>query len=140
MMEQAGAELDVDPVGGVSEQVGPQDAENGLEQSDRQKADHQHVKRAQRAMDQNLVDHDLEEKRRGEREQLQEKGCDEHLAEKVPIFVYRAQEPSEIETSAKVAQSRPSSHQDQAAVPDRKQFVAGHQGRAGSLWPLHQNL
>ncbi len=91
-------------------------------------------------MDQNLVDHDLEEKRRHKREQLEEKGCDEHLAEKVPIFVDRAQEPSEIETSAKVAQSRPSSHQDQAAVPDRKQFVAGHQGRTGSLRPLNQHL
>src|SRR6478609_2544923 len=68
-------------------------------------------------MDQNLVDHDLEEKRRHKREQLEEKGGDEHLAEKVPIFVDRAQEPSEIETLAQVAQSRPSSHQDQAAVP-----------------------
>ncbi len=47
MMEQAGAELDVDPIGGVGEQIGPQDAQDRLEQGDREKADHQHVKRAQ---------------------------------------------------------------------------------------------
>jgi len=36
-------ELDVDAVGRVREQVGPQDAERGLEDRDRQKPDDQHV-------------------------------------------------------------------------------------------------
>ena len=44
-------------------------------------ADDQHVERAQAAVDQHLVDDDLEEQRRDEREQLQEERGDQHLAE-----------------------------------------------------------
>ena len=47
MTEQPGAEFDVDPVGGVGEQIGAQYSENGLEQRDRDQSDHQHVERAE---------------------------------------------------------------------------------------------
>ena len=47
MAEQPRAEFDVDAVGGVREQIGPQDAQNGLEHRDRHQADDQHVERAQ---------------------------------------------------------------------------------------------
>ncbi len=46
MVEQARAELDVDAVGGVREQVGPQNPQNSLEERDRHQADDQHVERA----------------------------------------------------------------------------------------------
>ena len=81
MAEQPRAQLDVDAVGRVREQIGAQDAEHGLEQRDRDEADDQHVERAQRAMHQHLVDHDLEEQRRDQREELQEERGDQHLAE-----------------------------------------------------------
>jgi hypothetical protein len=52
----------------------------------------------------------LKEKRRDQREQLQEKGGDQHFGQEMPIFVDRTEKPGEIETPAEIAQSRPSSH------------------------------
>ncbi len=92
--EQPRAELDVDAVGGVGEQVGAQDAQNGLESRDRHKADHQHVEGAERAVHQHLVDDHLEEQRRDQAEQLQEERRDQHLAQQATILVDRAQEPA----------------------------------------------
>ena len=81
MLEQPRTEFDVDPVGGVRKQVGPQDAENGLEQRDPEQPDHQHIERADAAMDQDLVDDHLKEQRRDERKQLKKEGRDQHLGQ-----------------------------------------------------------
>ena len=53
----------------------------GLEHGDRDQPDDQHVERAQAAVDQHLVDDDLEEQRRDQREQLQEERGDQHFAQ-----------------------------------------------------------
>ena len=100
MVEQARAEFDVDAIGGVREQIGPQDAQNGLENRDRQQTDDQHVEGAQRPVYQHLVDDDLEEQRRDQGEQLQEERRDQHLAQKMPIFVDRSQKPGDVEPAA----------------------------------------
>src|SRR5258706_388960 len=59
MAVQPRPELDVDAVGGVREHVGPQAAEHDLEHRDHHQPDDQHLERAEAAMHQHLVDHDL---------------------------------------------------------------------------------
>ena len=89
MAEQPRAQLDVDAVGGVREEIGAQDAEHGLEQGDGDQPDHQHVERAHAAVHQHLVDHDLEEQRRDQREELQEERGHQHLAQQPAVLVDR---------------------------------------------------
>jgi hypothetical protein len=71
-LSEARAELDVDAVGGVREQISPQDAQNGLENRDREETNDQDVEGAQPPVHQHLVDDHLEEQRRDQGEQLQE--------------------------------------------------------------------
>ena len=71
------------------------------------------------AVHQHLVDDHLEEQRRDQGEQLQEERGDQHLAQKMAIFVDRSQKPGDVEPAGDVGQSGPAGHQDQPAVPDR---------------------
>ena len=57
-------------------------------------------------MDQHLVDDDLEEQRRDEREELQEERGDQHLAELLAVFVDRAQKPGDVEPARQIRQAR----------------------------------
>ena len=139
VMEQAGAELDVDAVGGVGEQIGAQDGHNGLEGGDRQKADHQHVEGAEQAVHQDLVDDDLEEQRRDQAEELQEERRDQDFAQQAAILVDRAHEPADAEAARDVRQAGPAGHRDQPAVPDRDELLARHEGGPG-LRRLDQHL
>jgi hypothetical protein len=52
-------------------------------------------------MYEHLVDHDLEEQRRNQSEQLQEKRGEEHLAEQAAILVDRAHKPGDIKAARK---------------------------------------
>ena len=140
VVEQARAELDVDAVGGVREQIGPQDAQNGLEHRDRHQTDDQHVERAQGPVHQHLVDDHLEEQRRDQGEQLQEERRDQHLAQEMAIFVDRSQKPGDVEPAGDVRQSGPAGHQDQPAVPDREKLGPRHQGGPGRQRRLDQDL
>ena len=117
MAEQPRAQLDVDAVGRVREKIGAQDAEDGLEYPDRDEPDHEHVERAHAAMHEHLVDHHLEEQRRDQREELQEEGGDQHLAEEPTVFVNGTEEPGDIEASREIEQSGSPGHQDQTARP-----------------------
>jgi hypothetical protein len=137
--EQARTQLDVDAVGGVREQIGALDAEDGLEQRDRHQTHHQHLQRRQAAVHQHLVDDHLEEQRRDQREELQEERGDEHLAEEASIFVDRPEKPGDAESACDVGQAGPAGHQDQPAVPDRQELGPRHQGRPGPRW-LYQDL
>ena len=140
MVEQARAEFDVDAVGGMREQIGPQDAQNGLEKRDRQQTDDQDVEGTQGPVNQHLVDHHLEEQRRDQGEQLQEERRDQHLAQEMAIFVDRSQKPSDVEPAGDIRQSSPAGHQDELAVPDRDEFGLRHQGGSGRPRRLDQNL
>ena len=127
MMKQARAELDVDAVGGVREEISSQDSQNGFENGDREQADDQHVQRAQAAVHQNLVDHHLEEQRRDQGEHLQEERGHQHFAQQMPVFVDCPHEPGDVEAAGHLRQSGAPGHQDQFAVPERKQFSLRHQ-------------
>ena len=66
MVEQPGAELDINLVGRLTEYEGSERSEDHFEQRDDRKADHQHIKRRKAAMHQHLIDDDLKEQRRNE--------------------------------------------------------------------------
>ena len=97
MREQALAELDVDPVGGVRERVGAQVLQRHVEQTDRHKPADEHEQRLVTAMGQHLVDDDLEEQGRCECEDLHEQRRGQHMAERTAIAPDRRQEPAHAE-------------------------------------------
>src|SRR5690349_22224777 len=99
MSKEPRAELDVDPVRGVREEIGAQAADDRFENSDGDKADDQNIERSDAAMNQDLVDDDLKEEWRNEGEDLQKEGRDQHLAQEPPVFVDGAQEPRDVEAA-----------------------------------------
>jgi hypothetical protein len=138
--KQARPELDVDAVGGVREQIGPQDSEHGLENRDGHKSEDEDIEGVQGPVHQHLVDDDLEEQRRDQAEQLQEERAEQHLAQEVAIFVDRPQKPGDVEPAGDIRQSGAAGHQDQPAVPDGHEFVPCHQHRPGRQRRLNQHL
>ena len=127
MAEQPRAKFDIDAVGGVGKHIGAQDAQNGLEHRDRHEADYQHVEGAKAAMHQHLVDDDLEEQRRNQREQLQKERRDQHLADDMAIFVDGAEKPGDVEAARQVQEPDPARHQNEFAVPHCFKLGPRHQ-------------
>ena len=70
--KQPRAELDIHPVGGVREDIGAKPAEHRLEDRDHDQTRARAYRASKTPVNQHLVDHDLEEKRRDQREELQE--------------------------------------------------------------------
>ena len=140
MVEQPRPEFDVDAVGGVGEQVGAQGSEHHFEHRNRDHPHDQHVEGAETAMHQHLVDHHLEEQRRHQRENLQEEGGQQHLAQKGAIFVDRPHEPGDVEAACEIAEPGALAHQDQLAVPRRLELGLGHHDRPGCTGRLHDGL
>ena len=97
MGEEATPEFDVDAVGGVRQDVGPQERQHGVEEPDGDEADGEHVERRVALVGQHLVDDHLEEQRRDEAEDLQEQRGDQHVAERPAVSPQRGQEPPESE-------------------------------------------
>ena len=140
MAEQPGPQLDVDAVGRVRKQVGAQGSENRLEHADSHESEDQDVERAQAAMHQHLVDHDLEEQRRDQREELQEERGGHNLGEHRPVLADGAHEPGDVEAARKIRQACAACHQDQAAAPNGLELFACHRLRALLSRALHQHL
>ena len=140
MVKQTRAELDINAVGRVREEISPQNAKNRLEERDRDQADDKHVERAQAAMHQHLVDDDLEEQRRHQGEQLQKERCNQHFAQQMPVFMDRPHEPGDVEAAGDLRQSGPAGHQNQFAIPERKKFGLRHKNGPRRLRRLHQDL
>src|SRR5216684_6065594 len=138
--EQPGAELDVDAIGRVGENVGAQCPDDRLEDRDRHQSDHQYLQRAHAAMHEHLVDDDLKEQWADQREDLQEERGDQHLGEEVPILVNCAQEPSDVEPARQIRKRCPPSHQNDTAIPYGLELGALHQLRARRERTLHKNL
>ena len=94
MREQALAELDVDPVGGVGKRIGAQILKRDVEQADDDEPADQHEQGLVAAMGQHLVDDDLEEERRREAENLHKQRRGQNMAERAAIAPDRRQEPA----------------------------------------------
>src|SRR5262249_10310074 len=97
--KQARSQFDVDAIGGVGKKVGAKDAEDRFENANRHQADNQYIERRHATMHEHLVDDDLKEERRDEREDLKEERSDQHLAEQVAILVNGPQEPGKIDSA-----------------------------------------
>ena len=78
-------------------------------------------------MHQHLVDDDLKEQRGDEREDLEEKRGNHHLAEHVTVFMNGAKEPGDVESAREVRQRRPPRHQDEPAIPNGLELGPRHQ-------------
>ena len=103
-----------------AKQIGAQDAEDRLENRNGDEPDNEHVERAQGAVDQHLVDDDLEEQRRDERKQLEEERGGEDLAEQIAVFVDGAEEPADVEAARKIRSAprdRPSAQDGRPRPP-----------------------
>src|SRR5690349_19561956 len=140
MPEEARAELDVDAVGCVRKEISTQAADDRFEESDGNEADYQNIKRGNTAMDQDLVDDDLEEKRSDEGEDLEKEGCNQHLAEQSTILIDRAQEPGYVETAADIGESGAARHDNKPAVPNGIELRACHRLRTRSLRSLDEDF
>ncbi|MBP1063435.1 hypothetical protein JOE51_004902 [Bradyrhizobium japonicum] len=138
MTKQPGAELDVDAVRRVCEQVDAQRSENGLEQGQRDETRDQDIERADASMHEYLVDDDLEEQRGDEGKDLKEERRDQHFAEKPAILVDRTEKPADIESPGEIRQGRTPGHQDDVAVPDGLEFGLRHGFGAGRQWTLNE--
>ena len=123
MAEQPRAELDIDPAGGVREDVGAQPAEHDFEQGDRDKPDDQDIKGCKASMNQHLVDHNLEEQRRDQAEELQEERRQHDLAEQAPILDDGRDEPGPVEEPLLGVQLGTARHQDGVAGPELGKFI-----------------
>jgi hypothetical protein len=97
MVEQAPPQLDVHPVGGVTERVAAQELWNCLEQAERHHAYDQHHERRHALVEQNFVDHELEKDRRHQGEQLHKQRSDQHMCQRSPVAQNRRPEPAETE-------------------------------------------
>jgi hypothetical protein len=122
--EQAGAQRHVDAVGGVGEHVCPQGAEHGFEHRDDDQTEDQHVERGQAPVNQHLVDHDLEEQRRDQGEDLEEEGGDQDFREQRAVADDGGDEPADAEPVGVPGQGRAAGQQDQLAAPGLLELVA----------------
>src|SRR5215472_2445635 len=99
MAEQASAKLYVDAVRGMRKDLVPNDAEGCFEHRDRHQTDDKHVEGAETAVNQPLVDDDLEKQRRNKREQLQKERRRQHPAKYVAVLVNGAEKPADVEAT-----------------------------------------
>ena len=132
MGEQPLPELDVDAVGGVRERVGAQILQRHVEQADEHEAADEHEQRLVAAMGQDLVDHHLEEERRGQGENLHEQRRRQHMAERTAIAPERRQEPADAELPRIDAGAADPSGEEQRLLASRAQRPrAAPHGRHG---------
>jgi len=91
-------------------------------------------------MHEHLVDHHLEEQRRYQGEELQEKGGNEYFAEMPAILVNGAQKPGDVEAPRQIGQRGAPCHHYNATVADGLELGLGHQGRARRMRRLNDHL
>jgi len=97
MKEQPLAEFDVDAVRRMRQRVTTQILQGHVEQADDDEPADEHQQRVVAAMRQHLVDDDLKEQRRHQREDLHEKRGDHHMRQRTAITPDRRQKPFEAE-------------------------------------------
>src|SRR5215468_5820614 len=124
MAEQTSAKLYVDAVRGVGKDVVPHDAEDRFEHRDRHQTDDKHIEGAETAVNQHLVDDDLEKQRRNKREQLQKERRRQHLAKHVAVLVNGAEKPADVEAARQADETAAARHQYEMTVPHRFELVA----------------
>ena len=97
MLEDARAEHGVDPVAGVQDEVLPHPAHGGAEQRDDHERDADDDQRVDRLVNDDLVDDDLREERGRQREQLDRRRREQHVAPDRLVLEQLGHEPAEAE-------------------------------------------
>ncbi|MCY1527827.1 hypothetical protein D9M68_629120 [compost metagenome] len=97
MLKQTRAQLDIDPLRGVRQEIVAQSREHRLEQRHAGQRDQHYHKRALRAMGQYLVDDDLERQRRHQGEYLDKEGREQNMRQLGLVFADGVPEPPHIE-------------------------------------------
>src|SRR5215467_1053267 len=126
MAEQASAKLNIDAVGGVGKDVGPQNPEDRFEHRYDHETDGEHVERAETTMHQNLVDDDLEEQGGDQGKELQEERSYQDPGEYLAVLVNGANKPGDIEAAGQIEQPNPARQEHQLAIPDPYELRARH--------------
>src|ERR1700761_7233793 len=124
----------------MREQIRSQDRQHRLEYGDRNQPDHQHIKGRQAVMDENLVDHNLKEQKRGKGKQLKEKRCCKDLKQLTAVFVDCSEEPCDIEAPAKIEKRGTPRHHDETTIPDRCKLCFGHQSGSRRKCRLNEDF
>ena len=102
--ENAGAQLDIDPVARMRKKIGAQSRQGDVEEPDQGQAGDQNLKGRKSAMDEHLVDDGLKDQRRGQAEKLDHEGRGENLIQHAAVFCDRAPKPGQVEPARKIAQ------------------------------------
>jgi hypothetical protein len=95
---------------------------NTSKKDDKQKPDGQHIQGGDAFMHQNLIDHHLEENRRQQGEQLDEKRRGQNFQQKTAILDDGRDKPGNVELTYAFAQPRPPGNQDDFAGPCFEKF------------------
>ena len=127
MAEQPLPEFDVDAVGGVGEGVGAQVLQDDVEQPHHHDADREHDEGRVALVAEHLVDHDLEEQRRHQGEDLDEERGQQHVGERLAVAPDRRQEPAEAEALRVEARAADLAADEQQLRLDVAQEVLGRQ-------------
>ena len=93
------AEHGIDPIAGVKHQVLPHPGEEARENGEDDHRDADGDQRALRAVHDHLVDDGLRKERRGERDELQREGGEQHVAPHLLVLEQFGHEPTEAEGS-----------------------------------------
>lgn len=118
MAEQLAAQFNVELLAGLRIEPCPEPAEHHLPQRHRDEPDRQHLERRQRVVDQHLVDHVLEEQRRGEPKQVERERDQQDLADQLAVAHDLRDEPGHVEASCGPRHTLAGGHQHQRARPD----------------------
>ncbi len=110
----------------MAEEVGPEPTHGDVKDRDSEIAHRQHFERGQAVVDQHLVDDDLEEKRRDERQDLDEERGDQHVAQQVAIFDQRWDEPAHVERARGARHTLARGHQDEFACIVFGKYIESH--------------
>ena len=140
MPKQAGTQLDVDPIGGVRENVGPEDADDASNKvmATRPSNKTSSVPRLRCTTTLSIMTW----KKRGEiRPKIWSKNEANRTSRQNPaIFVDRLNEPGDVEFPGQVAQRGAPGNQDQAPVPTGLEFGATEELRSANGGVLNQCL
>src|SRR3546814_14443278 len=95
--EGPAAQFDVQFLAGLRIKPRAQPAEGDFPERNQHEADGEHLQRGQAVMRQHLVDDILEEERRGETEQVERAGNQQHFADQFPVLDDLGNEPGQVE-------------------------------------------
>ena len=115
MLEQARAQLDIDPVGRVRKNIGSQPSENRFKYGNGDESDNQYIERGVATMGQHLIGENLKKQGRNKCKKLQEKRSKQHLAKQAAIFLHCLHKPSDIKALRKIRKRCAARHQEETA-------------------------